>query len=65
MEEPKAKPCDHKGHYRAAGVIPLKSTTGMMLMTILYCKTCGEVMSKSIKIGGIAVPPLNLGKLRN
>ena len=65
--------CDHKGHYKSAGVIPITTRDGINIMTILYCENCGAVMGKDFKItsipvaqrGGMPVKtPLDLSKRR-
>lgn len=64
--------CDHKGHYRSAGVVPITTRDGVTLMTILYCEECGIVIGKDIKIRSIPVAqrgtpvrmPVNLTKGR-
>jgi len=51
----KPKDCDHKGHYKSAGVIPITTRDGINIMTILYCENCGAVMGKDFKIANIPV----------
>ncbi len=64
------KPCNHEGNYQSAGVISIPGRDEVLLMTILYCKKCGAVMGKDIRIKGLAAPPVGVpmnlgGKGRN
>jgi len=62
---PKKPECDHKGHYRALGVIQLPSTSGIMLMAIMFCQNCGTVKNETMKIKSMVVSnsPLTLPKI--
>lgn len=48
--------CDHEGHYRSAGLFPVEMGDSMTILTIIYCKKCGWVGFKPIKIIGLAAP---------
>lgn len=34
--------CDHKGHFRSAGVVPAQTPNGTAFFLIMYCDDCGS-----------------------
>jgi hypothetical protein len=54
--------CKHEGQYRSAGMATLQSRSGILVLVALYCKDCGGVVLKDMRIVPAgAVPDLSKG----
>lgn len=54
--EPIVETCDHRGHWKAGGMVPINApnNTGLFLAQIIFCGRCGH---NSVQLHSIVANP--------